>query len=114
MAELKIKAASLVEIIIAMLILSISLTAAALVFSHFANTAEIGRRDKIDAQIYELIQAIKMDSLFPENIQPYKYPNFEIRTSASEFSDSIVKVELIYTDSINAPEIKKSFYHAKN
>lgn len=114
MAGIKTKAASLVEIIIAMLILSISLSAAALVFMHFTDSKKFQVKESAEHQIVVITRKIRADSLFPESIQAHDYPNTKISVCASEFSDSIVKVKLIYIDTINVFKIQRTFFHAKN
>jgi type II secretory pathway component PulJ len=113
MAGLKVKAAGLVEMVVAMLILSISLSAAAITFIHFTDRSKIIQKEKIENELQVLENKILADSLFPENRKYYESEILGIQITKLQDVDSVLLVELQYKDSLET-EISLKFIYAKD
>ncbi len=114
MAGLKVRAAGLVEMVVAMLILSISLSAAAITFIHYADRSRIIQKERIDDKLNLLEIKILSDSLFPENKDSYESETLQIQTQKMQSLDSLFLVELKYQDSVLKNEISLKFIYAKD
>ncbi|MEQ8358197.1 MAG: type II secretion system protein [Cytophagales bacterium] len=112
MARLKIKSATLVEIVIAMLILSISLSAAAITFSNYFSIMNINQQEKSILQ--KVQKEIEKDTDFPKNLNKYEAQNIDISYRSFRNKDSVLLVKLSYFDSATQILTQKYFVYVKD
>lgn len=114
MDVLKIKASSLVETLIALVILSISLSAIGLIFSHFIALSSKEKEFSSKVELITLEKRIQGDKNFVDSYKDYESEYLKVKLVPFNDKDSISVVELISTDSTGNFIGEHKFVYVKN
>lgn len=114
MAGLMVKASSLVELVVATVIICIASSSISIVYLHFFRRSESTKETIIQIDLAKIEDEILIDPHYPNSSEKYQRAEIRIINSKLFNSDSLLKVHLIYSDSASFKSLNRIFIYAKD